>query len=118
MKAERIFTAEDSGNFALNHECLLCGCEFTNVVPRDYYTDEWHNFFGCCTHNCLEDYFNYDSFREEFISAESIFDFKAAWKEWCKQIAIEKGSRLESPEELFNSYKKEIDYHILNHTQA
>jgi len=88
---------DGTGCYALRYECAYCGEMLTYVCPRDYYTDEWHNHFECCTHDCLERQFNYDKFKKQTTNNN---DFN--WRRWVEGMAVANYPEYLSPESIWN----------------
>lgn len=96
---------DGTGCFVLKCECSLCGQTFEYICPRDYYTDRWHNHFGCCTHDCLEREFYYDQFKSETkpkYSQERYFKLcEELWRMWVEEKAILNWPQYFTPEGLW-----------------
>ena len=87
--------------YSLTQECIVCGEEYQHLLPQDYHSqDDWHNFFDCCTANCLEHEFDYDKFKKEFRHLHRYVEL--FWKPWVISKALENNKDLLSPVELLN----------------
>ena len=96
---------DGTGCFALKRECSLCGQEFEYICPRDYYTESWHNHFGCCTHDCMERQFDYDLFKAETkpkYTQERYFKLRESlWRIWVEEKAMSTWQPYFTPEGLW-----------------
>lgn len=94
---------DGSGCFVIQQECIVCGQEFEYVCPRDYYSELWHNHFGCCTHNCMEHEFDYDGFKND---VQRRIRTEHGWKVWVEKVAMVKFPQYHTPEVLFEMQYK------------
>jgi len=87
---------DGSGCYALDYECILCNHILTYICPRDYYTQEWHNHFECCTHDCLERQFDYDEFKKQTKNKT-----ESNWRLWVEEKALSEYPQYKTPETIW-----------------
>ena len=96
MDKKITWSKDGAGCYALKYECVTCGQQLTYICPRDYYTDQWHNHFECCTHDCLERQFDYDKFKS-LIKKNN----EPNWRSWVEEKAFKKYPQYKTPETIW-----------------
>ncbi len=92
---------DGTGCFSIKCECMVCGQTFEYVCPRDYYTDSFHNHFGCCTHSCLEYEFEYVCFK-----ASGVKNNDQNWRLWVEEKAMSVWPQYSTPEAVWSLHKE------------